>query len=269
MDNDMELDPKARRDSAVVRLRRVQAVQNAEETRLLPIGERRRIRAEAQELKREYYKSLPQIEISRCPYDGNPVRKRMDVFGIDGPWWDVSGWEEPPTGDEHIVTYKGALPDAHRLVDEVPPGSEIHIGPAAPFVVPRLLSKEGVVCVIAPVPVLTGALLITYFADPILPAGESSEPWLRRMFYYTDEKGFSRWNTRDDIWDFDIARWLDEGGRKIYWAAPGDASMKLVTGRSKDCPYVDLPGTHSPQVLTRKGVALLPAPRESSPDYYD
>jgi hypothetical protein len=84
------------------------------------------------------------------------------------------------------------------------------------------------------------------------------------MYYYTDEQGSQRWNVREDPMDFDIAKWLDQGGKKIYWIAPGDTSMTLVTGGPSQCPYVNLPGSRSPRAMKHNGLSLLPAPTGAS-----
>lgn len=223
--------------------------------------ERKRIQAEHQKAATEYYKTLSAVEISRCPYDNNIVTKTMDIYGIDGAWWDANSWDSPLAGDPHVVTYNGALVDGERLIEETPPRVDVLIGPEIPYVLPRLLDS-GAVCVISKVEVLTGAYLMTYFADPPLPPAQGAEPWLRKLFYYANEDGSPGWNARSDPWDFDIAKWLDAG--KVYWIAPGDASLAVVKGKSIECPYVGLKGVRTPRSLTSRGIAQMPMPCEQN-----
>jgi len=253
----MDEDPKDIRDQALANFRRLAAMRSSPDIRLLPMSERKRIFAAQQEAAKAYYRTMVPVAIARCPYDQALTAKRMDVYGVDGQWWDVKGWDSPPAGCPHLVTYNGALLNAEKLVEDTPPGSEVRIGPEAPYVIPRLLEKP-VVCVIARVPILTGAYLMTYFADPPLPGKEGSEPWLRQEYYYTD-RGSQMWNIRADTWDFDLAKWVDRG--KVYWIAPGDATMTLLHGPAKDCPYVGLSGVRAPRLLTHHGVSQAPVAR--------
>lgn len=258
---DLADQQKLKRDAALVSFQQMAALKNSGRKRLWSMQERRRTQQEFQTIQLEYVKSLPPVEIARCPFDHNIVTKTMDIYGIDGPWWDVNSWDLPLAGDPHVITYSGALTHAQKLVEKVPPGLEILIGPERPYVIPRLL-ESGAVCVIALVEVLTGAYLMTYFADPPLPGVEGAEPWLRKIFYYIDETGNQAWNGRSDPWDFDIAKWIDAG--KVYWIAPGDASLTVVKGKAAECPYVGLEGAQTPRSLTGRGIAQMAMPREQN-----
>lgn len=263
---DLADEQKLKRDAALAAFRRTAELKRSEKKQWA-IDERRRTQQEYQQTQLEYVKSLPAVEIARCPFDGAVVTKAMDVYGIDGPWWDANSWDSPPEGDPHAITYTGALIGAEELAGRVPPDVEILIGPEKPYVIPRLI-ENGAVCVIARIEVLTGAYLMTYFADPPLPGSDGAEPWLRKLFYYTDETGRPGWNARSDEWDFDIAKWCDAG--KIHWIAPGDATMTLVTGKAKECPYAGIEGGEAPRSLTAKGISkLLPTKAASVIDMFD
>jgi hypothetical protein len=262
---DMEPKPLTDRDVHLARLKELRALRVARETQLLPVAARRRIHQQTKEAADQYLGALPLIKIARCPYDGSLVRKRMDVHGVDGLWWDVGCKDEAPQGDPHVVTYVGAMRDAESLIDKTPSGVKILIGPEIPYVIPRLLEHDGVVCVIAELPIVTRAYIMTYFASPSLAAGESTQPWLRETFYYVD-RGTALWNSRSDLMDFDVARWLNRVPPKVYWITPGDVSMTLVSAPPERCPFVNRPGSHSPRVLTQSGISVLPAPTGGSAD---
>ncbi len=264
---DLPEEQKLKRESALAAFRRMAALKQPDKKRPSSMEERRRAQQEYQQTQVEYVKSLPSVAIARCPYDGNVVAKAMDVYGLDGPWWDVNSWDSPLEGDPHAITYTGALLGAEELAAKVPPGLEILIGPEKPYVIPRLL-ESGAACVIARIEVLTGAYLMTYFADPPLPGPDGAEPWLRKLFYYTDEAGKPGWNARSDEWDFDIARWCDAG--KIYWIAEGNATLTLTTGKASECPYVGIQGGEAPRSLTAKGISKLrPTKAASAMDIFD
>lgn len=254
-------DQKFKRDAALAAFRRMAALSFSGKKRPSPTEDRRRVYQEYQAAQLEYIKSLPAVNIARCPFDGAIVAKAMDIRGIDGLWWDANCWDIPLAGDAHAITYTGALIHAEELAGQVPAGVEILIGPEKPYVIARLL-ESGAVCVISHVEVLTGAYIMTYFADPPLPGPEGAEPWLRKIFYYTDGSGKQVWNARSDEWDFDIARWCDAG--KIYWIERGDAEMTLHKGKARECPYVGLEGGEAPRSMTSRGILQMRPTRAAS-----
>src|SRR5262249_29653749 len=147
-------------------------------------------------------------------------------------------------------------------------GKEIQPGPGAPYVIPRLLSLEGVTCVISSMampPLGTTAYFMTYFAEPRRPAAQSHQMWLRDAFYYVDPQGYRHWNSCNDSWDFDIAAWNARG--KIRWTAPNDAGAVLVDGAN--CPYAGLGGVRAPQSIRDGAVTALPLPDGTPKDFFD
>jgi hypothetical protein len=196
----------------------------------------------------------------------------MDVVGLDGPWWQVGAYDDPPTGDPHLVTYTGALDlQSVALPAGLPSdGGEIQPGPDVPYVIPRLLAIDGVRCVISSTTILPQAARVyftTYFAEPRLQAAQSHQQWLRDVFYYVDPAGFRRWNGVDDVWDFELAPWIRRG--KVHWIAPGDTNWTSVSGRPQQCPYLGLEGARTPRRIRDGRIEVLPLPTGAPRDYFE
>jgi hypothetical protein len=267
-------DAKQLRDKALSEWRAARARRFDPASLALPIAAQRSIVQMEKDLKRGYWESLPVVPISRCPIDAALIQKKMDIYGLDGGWWDVDGDDEPLFGDTHVSTYTGALKfDIGDVVNLfVPKRHRIRPGPEVPYVVPRLLLIPSVRCVISSMKLLAGratAYFTTYFADPRISAAESYQPWLRQTFYFLDPTGYQRWRSCSDAWDFDIASWLRKTKDKIYWIAPEDKDMIVVTGSAERCPYVNLAGVRVPRLIERNQVFNLPLPVPSGEDYFD
>ena len=76
-----------------------------------PTAERARLMAESfrllgqdspdpnrvRDVNRRYRTLLPEVVVARCPDSGEPVRWPIDVFGLDGRFWDyVNSIRRPP-----------------------------------------------------------------------------------------------------------------------------------------------------------------------------
>jgi hypothetical protein len=257
-------DSKTVRDAAVAELRALEGRKFGANWEALPIAERRRVNQELDTLHDRYFQSLPMLTISRCPYDERLVQKRMDLFGMDGPWWESGAYDDPPIGDPHVVTYLGALKLNNLAPADIaqPAGYQITPGPEVPYVIPRLLAIPGMKCVIASAVLFSGcaAYFMTYFAEPRRPAAESHQQWLRDTFYYVDPQGFRRWNSCNDEWDFDLAKWIDGTKGQIFWVTPGDASFTLVSGPAEKCPYTRVQGAREPRSIVQGKISPLPLP---------
>jgi hypothetical protein len=242
----------------------VLSIRAVEELRRQPdqfsVDERRALAGRLDTLDREYLQQLPDVPIARCPHDQQVAKKHIDIFGLDGPWWETDAWDDPPSGDEHVLTYAGAVQLERGWSGSLPGpvSSPVLLGPEVPYVIPRILDLDGMACVITSPAILPGVarvFLMTYFASPRQPAAASHQQWLRDTFYYVDAGG-RHWGVHDDEWDFDIARWVDVPG-KLWWTEPDDPELGLHTGA--DCPFVGLEGERSMQVLEH-GVIRLQAP---------
>jgi len=209
----------------------------------LSVEQRRSIGAQRKELKKTYFNRLPRVPIARCPFTDNIVTKAMDIYGLDGEWWNGDSRDFPAEGSPYLVTYLGALNLSKGL--NISSGiEEISLGPEVPYVIPRLLEIPNVKCVIYSTTILEPeypVYFMSYFAKPKLPPAQSHQMWLRDSFYYVDENGNNFWYSCDDIWDFDLAPWIEKSGH-ILWIRPDDSEMRLCSEPPSDFPYFNLKG---------------------------
>ena len=272
----MSPNPNQHRDTLLAELRATRDRRFSPEGRQLPVPARQELLQQEENLKQRYWDSLPLVPISRCPMDYALVRKRMDIFGLDGLWWDVSAHDELPSGDDrHFLTYTGALRASGVDLAGAALSKRARIlpGPEVPYVIPRLLAMDGVKCVISSVTLFSGrgaAYLMTYFAEPGFPASEAHQMWLRETFDFLDPTGHRRWRIASDRWDFDLVPWLRDRRDKLYWIAPSDPAMTVVTGPPEQCPFMNAPGTRDPREIKNGMITELSLPEpSSSEDYFD
>jgi hypothetical protein len=199
--------------------------------------------AAVDEVHVRYLDLLEWVTVARSRDSGELVRWPIDTVDLDGWFWDAeASIRRAPTVPATWLAMNGAMrltqPVTHAPFMAMP-------GPAAPFVVPRLLSQPDVTAVIAQVPV--GSHLgwpVTYFGP--LPADAVLEnEWGTDHFAIFDDSGIYRGRGETPPWppsyDFDLAPWLEAG--KLLWIAPGDASGTLNEG-VPHCPYVGIEGDH-------------------------
>ena len=201
----------------------------------------------AQALEDEYHRILPRVAMSICPFDDLPLVRTFDPHGLDGPWWRPDASPEEPQACRHFCVLVGALDLAGY-----PPragGFEVHPGPQAPFVIPRILGLDGVTAVISRLEMDDGydAYPIAYFAERRPPPQDLTASWVRTDYLYTTQLGEVAWRIPNDPWDFELAPWLASG--KLRWTEGEGPSMRLVSGQ--DWPYARLRGERRPAVLQR------------------
>lgn len=217
------------------------------------------LEAEEISLLQEYAENIPYSFLSRCPFCESEFGLAIDLVGLDGPWWWATCPVQlpPHSACEHFQFFQGALNLHDRVPQEVFEG--VMIGPAAPFVIQRLLEMESVQAVVSQFTMKTGdtAHLIVYFSDnPINPA-ELHQDWRKEWYAVLDDDGeIMGTESKFDPWDFDLAPWLEL--KKLLWIKPGDQSLKLRTALS--APFVDLEGTHAKQIIQEGVVELWAAP---------
>ena len=200
------------------------------------------------ELRRTYRETLPLLPVSRCPFSKSVYAHSLDPFGIDGPWWDYRATNRPlelMTGT--VLAFTGALTMASRI-ERAP--FLVRPGPGAPFVVPRMLRREGVRAVIYSLPIgaHTG-YVIAYFADPAPDDLEGFNDWGTDLYQFesdTDQLGWHQGSETAADHDFDLVPYLTSG--QLQWIAPGDATMTLREGL-EGCPYVGAEGCRVPQLV--------------------
>lgn len=200
------------------------------------------------ELLRAYRDGLPRVPLARCPFSNELYTAACDVFGLDGPWWDYYNTqrphEEPPS---HWVALTGALRPVATL--EKAPFLALP-GPAAPYVIPRVLQHDAVRAVLHAFRVgAHTAFAITYFATHWPEGVQMPNLWGTDCYRVHLANGDTGWYTTYETpgsRDFDLAPWLTAG--KLLWIAPGDATLAL-RATVPDCPFVGLPGTRDEQRL--------------------
>jgi len=209
----------------------------------------------------EYADRLPRIVMSACPFTGEALKRSFDRWGLDGPWWyqDREFTIEEPRPPPSFKILLGAL----QLGGRTPVESRDPLipGPEVPFVVPRLLGLPGMVAVVSSLQLDTGdtAYPIAYFSEESIAPADLHQPWLHQEFWFTTPEGKSGWLVANDVWDFDLAPYLQSG--KLRWIAPGDSNGVVVDEENWDrCPYVDLPGDRFPQSIAGGVRDLLPLP---------
>jgi hypothetical protein len=199
-----------------------------------------------QRLYEAYRERVPQVTLSRCPFSGEVCTHSLDYFGLDGLWWHHEAAARPP--EEYLPTFfalDGALALSAPL--ETSP-LLVAPGPQAPFVLPRLLQYTQIKAVLSSFAVgHHRAYFIVYYADPMRYDLDRVNEWGATYYRYVDLEGVLRLDSfEDDERDFDLAPWIQEG--KLLWIAPDDATLRLQSLLT-NCPYLDLPGSHSPVYL--------------------
>jgi hypothetical protein len=198
-------------------------------------------RHEMSAVAREYVAGVPIVSLSRCPFTGAVFETSLDIEGLDGLWWayehEYRPWVEPPPT---FFAWTGAL----ELDGPLPEWTlKEMVGPAAPFVLPRILEHPDVKAVLSSL--LVGEHIgypVVYFAQPVPHDLERVDDWGHRVHFYQRPDGSptsAHAVEDDDEKDFDLGPWIDRG--KLAWIAPGDLSLTLRTGR-EGCPYLGLTG---------------------------
>ena len=204
----------------------------------------RDVQAELAALEHEYARRVPRPVVSYDPIGGQPFRLGIDTFGLDGFWWEVDGPRRP--SDEPLPLTWYAFNGAMRLVEPYEDnGFAVKVGPVAPFVVPRLLRRPGVVAVISQLAIgrHTGWLTVYFAPWPDPPPGKRVNEWARRSYRVRTDEGPFGWDSALDYpveWDFDLAPWLELG--KARWVPPSDPGAPARRG-TVGCPYL---GLHRP-----------------------
>jgi len=242
---------RGERDALLERIRSL-------ESELYPPGGSQLNRPERARLRDRYYiqlgeyaDRLPRILVSVCPFTAAPLRRAIDPYGLDGPWWHKDRPFKPdePAAPPTFRVLLGALDLRGRVPSEA---REIVLaGPDAPFVVPRLLALPDMVAVIHRIELATGdiAYPVAYFSRETTDPEDLHQHWTRPELWFKDEKGDEYWLIKNDPWDFDLAPWIERG--KLKWVEDAGAKPVAVGHESgRRCPYLGLPGDHLPQEIS-------------------
>lgn len=202
-----------------------------------------------------YLGLIPSVPISRCPFTGHEVRWPLDVFGLDGPFWDAQApirrlpRELPAT----LLSVTGALVFAE------PPEWTEHLvkpGPGVPYVVPRILEDDNVQAVLTTTVVGPHLAFATvYFSAD--GKGPRCNDWGTDRFHVSGHDEALGWDSvdGDEEIDTDLHPWFE--AERLQWIEPGDVDRALQQG-ADDCPYLNLEGTREWQRVQR-GEVWLPS----------
>jgi hypothetical protein len=236
-------------------------VGEAPETVVQELDSLRSSLSDARDLYRLNVSVLP---LSRCPITRQVAYHSIDVFGLDGLWWDNQVPIRPvDVLPSTFMMMLGALKLGPRIEKAPFP---VRPGPEVPYVVPEVLSHTNVKAVVSTVKVGNHtAYPIFYYGLDWEKDLEPMNNWGANHWSYLDRDGNLRYNEygvipiSDDSYledleeapdddeedveytvDYDMRRWLEEG--KLLWIEPGDQTFTLREGAS-GCPYLDLPGS--------------------------
>jgi hypothetical protein len=231
----------------------------------LSTKELRTLKKERDNATIQYLEGLPVVPVGRCPYCNSIVKKTIDTFGLDGPWWDIFGKDPKPQSCDHFFVMLGALNlEGFSFKDSaLETDNEIQPGPEVPYLIPRILKIPGMKCIIFSRRIIHEkhtAYFMTYFADPPAPQEQGHQSWLRTQFSYIDGQGHSFWNSCNDVWDFKIENWITGPSSKLGWIHPDDADMNIQFTQSSQCPYIKIPGRRWPLSIKQGEVYELPLP---------
>lgn len=263
------MDWSQKRSSLVGRIRETQLSLRPPAVHGIKDDEWRKLRRKLDRLLREYAQNLPAKPLSRCPICATPFELPIDDIGLDGAWWWSNCHVPFPEARacEHAVVFLGAVDLRGRVPTEVNVYSVL-AGPGAPYVVPRLLSRDGMKAVLSTVPFASRDVgyLVVYFSEEPVPEPERHQEWRKQTWILHDEDGREvAENSVNDPWDFDIGPWIDRG--KLDWIAPGDATLAIRSDRPS--PYEGLPGIRQQQSIESGVVLLRNAPDGSEWGYYE
>lgn len=204
------------------------------------------------ELEDEYFRRLARVVISTCPHCEKPLYRSFDALGIDGLWWRSDATPDEPKACPHFCVLLGAVDlGNHRPAVDF----DVHLGPGAPFVVPRLMEHAGMTVVLSAIAMPDGATAYptAYFAPRRPPVQALAASWARTNFVYTTQLGEHGWRRADepaagaetpDAWDFDLGPWIDAG--RLRWCERGSDRLVLAA-QTASCPFVGIPGIRTAQ----------------------
>jgi hypothetical protein len=206
-------------------------------------------------LEETYFRELPRVVMAPCPICSKPLYRSFDPFGLDGLWWRSDAQPDEPPACLHFCRLLGAV----DLRDSRPqPDFDVHPGPGAPFVIPRLLEQPGMLAVVSQIDMADGARAypIAYFAPRRPPIQTLTASWARTNFVYSTQLGAHLWRLAteaplgqpgEEVWDFALEPWMKQN--QLRWCDPGSDRTTLSAASPDACPFVNLSGVRSPQTI--------------------
>jgi len=251
---------KQQRDILVARIYEMEARLYVPDEQLPPVEEAARIREQMYSALEEYSDILPRLALSACPFCGEALKRVIDPFGLDGPWWhvDVQVKYQEPSACDHFRVLLGALSLGERIPSEVV--AEVRPGPDVPFVVPALLTLPGMRAVMASIELAAGDIgyPIGYFSNKPTRPMDLHQSWCRDAYWFRDEKGHSAFSIANDVFDFELAQYVKDG--RLSWV-----DLERIEGWSFEdsraaFPFFGIPGDRERQQLIGGERSLLGLP---------
>ena len=235
----------------------------------MPEDEERKLKDRFAACRVEYFAALPRLTLGRCPFTGAAFKHSFDPWGFDGFWWQPT--QQAKTAEPDPPDSFAVLQGAVSMNEGKPHGGveEAQLGPAVPYVIPRILQLESMVAVISKVRMPSGytAYPIAYFAEVVPPPGSLTQAWTERQYSFVTPGGEKAWTVKNDPWDFELQPWIER--RKVRWIDPDDELMHVQSFPSRNCPFVGLPGVRKPQVVLGDKTWTKAAPTGEDPDPFD
>lgn len=194
----------------------------------------------ATQLRDEYFRILPVVPMSCCPFDNKPLLRSFDPYGLDGLWWKSSAEPKEQPTCPHFCLLRGAV--NYNGLPPLAGDFEVNPGPEVPYVLPRVLEYPGMVAVISEIEMKNGytAYTIAYFSEKKPSASELAAGWARKTYNYTTDLGEPASVTDNELWDFDLKHWLNEG--KIMSCLHNSDNTMTIFNQPKQFPYLDISG---------------------------
>ena len=217
------------------------------------------IAAAAEKVRDGYRALVPVVPVSRSPISGEIVEHSLDFFGIDGWWWDFESPIRPtePLPND-LVAFTGALALGGELEDTA---FFVQPGPAVPFVIPEILSQDGVQAVVSSQAIGNHfGYLILYFAADYPSDGPRTNDWGSRRSTQVVADGSLMWGEEFHLeldYDFELGPWLES--ESLLWIEPGDEELSLRHGIA-GCPYLGLAGVREVQLIKSGEVTVSARP---------
>jgi len=191
--------------------------------------------ATVERLDLEFVTRLPRIWLSRCPFTGEVLRRAIDPYGFDGPYWSADA-PVRPLDDELPATFVGlAGAVTGPIAGEVPAAA---VGPARPPLFPQVLEDHGIRAVLSATQVGQHRCdLVAYFAQPGSAGSARIREWGTR-FVRTRRGTTWSWAPAvgaDPSVAPDLRTWI--ASDRVSWIAPFDVGVQLRTGVS-GCPWI-------------------------------
>lgn len=209
-----------------------------------------RLQQKVLDIVSEYSEAVPVYSVSRCPYTNEIVNHSIDIYGIDGMWWN---FEAPARPEEKLPKSFFAFTGALKLSASLEHFPFLCVpGPELPFVIPRLLSEPEILAVISTIPVGNHqAFMISYYSNPMVYHIERVNDWGTDSYTYENVEGESFWDSNEvykSECDFNLAEWIRAG--KLLWIAPGDSSLQLQQS-VEGCPYLNIQGRQETSYISK------------------